>query len=160
GPWEKVLPRVAANYDPEGFLEPGPRRESHRHRPGQVRRLWGGVLVFLNSLDPVKRQIAQGDASPVAARVGAGGIFQQFTPGTSRRLHREGPCLGCFSFDELDSLPNQNAEFGLYAYSPPTYYAAAGRAEDNVAGPYRRLMVPDQPVHIDMLPPRFRGAIA
>jgi len=152
----EVLPRCTPVYDLEGHLDTGPRRRAGRHwfdKDGSD----DGALMFLKSLDPVKRQIASGNAFAVEAVRGAAVVFRRLTPALSRRLHKEGHCLGCFFFlldDEEDPEAQPRvrpAEIGLFDYDHP--------GENWIALPYGRKVLPSRPLHIDQLPPDLRRQV-
>jgi hypothetical protein len=155
----EVLPHCAPIYDLQGNLYPGPRRDVGRHRYAD-RGSDDGTLMFLASLDPVKRQISSGNAFAVEATSGAAVVFRRLTVAVTRRLHKDGHCLGCFFYwlrdgsdeDYEDDEPRARpAEIGLYDYGHPI--------ENWIALPYGREMLPSRPVHIDQLPPALRDQV-
>jgi hypothetical protein len=148
------LPRCEAIFDLRGHLRPGLHRKGGEH--------WlanhgydHGALMFLASLEPVKRQISSGQAVPVSATSGVAVIFRRLPTDVTQRLHKHGHCLGCFYHYVTDFRPIgeqvRPAHLGLYSYNHPK--------EDWVAAPYHREMLPRQPVHIDQLPPDFRALV-
>jgi hypothetical protein len=157
--WQRLcelVPRCEWIHDLQGYLDPGPRRDSGRHYYGD-RGSDDGALMFLTSLAPVKRQINAGDAVPVRALDGEAVIFGRLTAALARRLHKQGHCLGCFFYllregtDQDNERRGRAAEIGLYDYRHP--------AENWIALPYGREMLPSRPLHIDELPPDLRDQV-
>jgi len=154
----EILPRCTPIHDLRGSLAPGPRGQAGRHWYGDGGSDHG-ALMFLKSLDPVKRQISSGNAFAVEALAGAAVVFRRLTVAVTRRLHKDGHCLGCFFYcywlpeeSDLDDEPRARAaEIGLYDYSHPV--------ENWIALPYGREMLPSRPVHIDQLPPALRNQV-
>ena len=162
-PWElfqhltALLPHCQVSYDLQGHLGPGPRQAETRHRQA-ARGNDRDVLMFLHSLDPVGREIADGTGTPLAATTGAAVVFTLLSDAVNRRLHTDGHCLGCFPHGQLE-YNVRPAPVGLYFYCHPVFYTG-DRSQDAVAGPYRRRIVPQQPVHVDQLAPSLREAVA
>jgi hypothetical protein len=152
-----LLPRCEISHDLQGHLSPGPRQEETRHRQAS-RGSDRGVLMFLRSLDPVQQEIAEGTAKPLAATAGAAVLFAQLGDAVNRRLHSDGHCLGCFPHGHLEDLIAPTGPVGLYFYCYPVFYIG-DRSQDAVAGPYRRRIVPRQPVHVDQLAPSLREVV-
>jgi hypothetical protein len=154
------LTRCEAIYDLQGNLTPGPRAEAERHAYTD-RGTDYAVLAFLESLDPVRRQIASGNAIPVIALSCAAVIFRSLHQSVARRLHKEGHCLGCFYcpmqgqwLDLGEEGPSYAAQVGLYYYTPVV--------ESRIpffALPYGRKQVPAHPAHINQLRPRLRAEV-
>jgi len=128
---------------------------------GGIRHLFGGadwpILMFLDSLDPVREALAAGRATEVKARSGFAVFWDGMTEAEYERLHARKPavCQGCFWQFELgeepeDRTPNLSAH-GVYVFS-----ALGGNASAN---PYGVQLVPSRPVHVDQLSPDLRARL-
>jgi hypothetical protein len=125
---------------------------------GGIRHMHGGadwpILMFLNSLDPVRDALAAGRATEVKASEGFAVLWDGLTDDEYERLHAGKPpvCQGCFwqfqLSDEPEDQPPNLAEYGVYVYS-----ALGGNASAN---PYGIQLIPANPVHVDQLPPELR----
>jgi hypothetical protein len=146
------LPQVEVIHDRQGRVTPGQRNEFNEHR-GQM-ALPYPTLMFLDSLDPVRDEIAAGRAVEVRASEGVAVLFRELSEAVARRLHESDACRGCswyFQAMEGGSATPDLVSRGFFNYSHLT---------DNwVSGPYGRTGQPERPVHIDQLPPRIREAI-
>jgi hypothetical protein len=146
-----ALARVGVIHDRQGQLTPNRPSEFNEHR-GSL-GLPYPTLMFLDSVDPVKDEIAAGRAVEVQASEGVAVLFQQMSEALARRLHDSGACRGCswyFQGDMEEHSPDLTAR-GLFSYSHLT---------DNwISGPYGRVRRPAQPIHVDQLPPRIRDAV-
>jgi hypothetical protein len=149
----QTLPRTDTLYNFAGAIPPGPlgaRGEHWSVAVGHSRE----TLFFLASLDPVREEVAGGQAVQVPV---TGGIVAVVITNPTRplvqRLHDAGACLSCFPHygrDPEDDSP-WPAEHGLFHYSH--------LCENWISGPYGLKEVPARPVHIDQLPPRLREAV-
>jgi hypothetical protein len=151
GELRQLLPRTEVCYEREGRQMPGESTEgTHYFREGG--RGYGGVVVFLRSLDPVREDLDAGRAREVPARGCVAVTFgEDFPAETARRLHEGGHCLGCFYHHEEDEDWPDMAARGLFVYDHLT---------DNwISGPYGRERSPVTPIHIDQLPPALRDPI-
>jgi hypothetical protein len=157
--WERLvetLPRGEARHDLAGRLETGPLAGIGSHHYAD-RGCTHGALMFLQSLDPVKRYIRAGNASAAPATSGVAVIFRGLSDGVARRLHKDGHCLSCFFhfwFPDLAESERDQvrpADVGLFDYRHPT--------NNWIAAPYGRQMVPSLPLHIDQLPPDLRALV-
>jgi hypothetical protein len=153
---EECLPSGEARYDLQGFVPPGPRRERRRHQP-ELSRSQG--VLFLKALAPARQQKLLADRHLIPACADLAVIFGPLPEDLFRLLHTGRHCLGCFDLSDFDARWEMIAERGVYCYGHPTYYYG-DRAEDAIAGPYGRTMVPHAPVHLDQLPPGLRKVIA
>jgi hypothetical protein len=164
GPYEvliqlgRVLSPCDAIHDLQGHSPPGPLGQGPRHLHRNMPQQFGGLL-FLTSADLVQTEIARGNAMLLPARQGIAVYLRALTPELSQRIHEAGQCLGCVyglwaeqdeDADEMDRLPKP-ARIGLYYYSHTT--------ENWISGPYGRIQVPAQPIHIDQLPPDLRRQV-
>jgi len=148
------LPAAPVVFDLSGHLRPG--RQTANHYRG---RWYWPALCFLQSLDPVREQIAAGRAFEVRASGGLAVVLRRPDDGFLDRLHDSGVCLGCFNYDiDRDDLPLDStdmpyfpARFGVYSYGHLW--------GDDVAGPYGREELPLRPIHVDELPPDLRQAV-
>lgn len=132
---------------------------------GGLRHLLGGeefpILMFLDSLDPVREALSDGRAVPVQAREGLAVMWHGLPDTEYDRLHRDDPelCKGCFwRFEVLEepfgegSQPRVNpAWHGVYLFK-----ALGGNA---TANPYGLHEAPVHPVHLDQLPPGLRERV-
>lgn len=145
-----LLPATDVLYDLEGRQPPGPGdRGSHLgFVPGSA-----GILVFLQSLDPVREDIDAGRAVEVPATAGVAVIFNEITEQRRQQLHETKACQGCFWHfsSEEGALSAGLAQRGIFEYSHLT--------ENWISGPYGREEQPRQPIHIDQLPPGIRTAL-
>jgi hypothetical protein len=115
----------------------------------------GPVLMFLLSLDPVRRDLREGRAIEVPAISCSAVIFKDLKRGRASQLHRAGVCLGCFyPFDEGDEKPRDPdpVSLGLYAY--------IHTQPDTIAGPYARTRRPVRPLHISDVPNPLRKILS
>ena len=106
------------------------------------------TLMFLESEEPVRDQIARGVAIAAPATEGVAVIVKNLTRPLADRLHRAGACLGCFgpyTFDELPEL------LGLYTYEHS--------CENWISGPYERRGNPTRPLRADQLPLDSRALV-
>jgi len=147
GPFEELarLPaRTAVLHDPWGHALPVNTALDH-WLAGRATR---DVVMFLQSVDPVRDEIAVGRAVEVMAAEGAAVLFGELTEELSRKLHDDGLCLGCHYHDNqrLDLVVTR----GLFRYDHLT--------ENGISGAYGRVMRPAQPLHVDELPPGISDA--
>ncbi|HZV04553.1 MAG TPA: hypothetical protein VE999_05640 [Gemmataceae bacterium] len=145
------LPRVGVIHEREGRVTPNQPSEFNQHR-GML-ALPYPTLVFLDSLDPVKEEIAAGRGIEVQASEGVAVLFQELSEALAKRLHDSGACRGCslyFSNEDEEFRPDLAAR-GFFSYSHLT--------ENWISGPYGRVCRPAQPIHVDQLPPRMREAV-
>jgi hypothetical protein len=142
-----------AVHDLAGRTRPGPLGEQGRHhwmvRYGKDAE---NILLFLESLDPVREEVAQGRAVQLHATRGVA-VFSRRLPGPLlQQLHKTGLCLGCFTHyvaeHEEDDPEAAAARLGLFLYTHPW--------GDAPAGPYGRAEQPQQAIHVDQLPPELR----
>ncbi len=143
------LPRVAVLEDPSGCSHPGSARGIGVHNGA-----FGSnypLVMFLNSLHPVREEIAAGRAVEMPASEGVAVLFQNLPAELSQRLHESGACRGCdWRFADMEFRPDLAAH-GLYCYGHLT--------ENWISGPYGRERQPAQPIHVDQLPPRIRETV-
>jgi hypothetical protein len=128
---------------------------------GGIRHLVGGadwpILMFLDSLDPVREALAFRRATQVKAHSGFAVLWDGMTDTEYERLHARKPavCQGCFWWFELGEEPEDQppnlAEHGVYVFS-----ALGGNASAN---PYGVQLVPTRPVHVDELSPDLRARL-
>jgi hypothetical protein len=151
----REVPAGAFEVDLRGYLLP-------YLKGGGIRHLHGGsewpVLMFFDSLDPVRTYVDSGLAAEVKARDGFAVLWPNLLELDYQRLHRGKPavCRGCFwQFDTLEVAeeePRPNlARHGVYVFS-----ALGGNASAN---PYGLQLVPAAPVQVDQLPPDLRGRL-
>jgi hypothetical protein len=153
---QQLTPRGEVVYHLPGFLPPGPLGRDGEHRllnnlPGE------SVLCFLNSLDPVRQQLARGTATQVQASSGFAVILRKPSKGLGKRLHESGACQGCFWFyerdeEEEDEHRHEPGEHGLFVYHH--------LCENWISGPYGCREWPAAPLHVDQLPPHLRTLVS
>jgi hypothetical protein len=146
------LPLVEVIHDRQGRLTPG--------RPGTWNEHHGSIshnypiVMFLDSVEPVRDEIAAGRAVEVRASEGVAVLFRQLPEAVAERLHTSGACRGCSWYFEAmaeEGTRLDPAAHGIFSYSHLT--------ENWISGPYGRVRQPAQPIHVDQLPPRVRDAI-
>jgi hypothetical protein len=147
----ETLPRCEGLQDPRGIGRPPGAEFEGCHL---VVDLPYPVLMFLDSEEPVRAELASGAVTRVPATEGVGVAWRRLAAADRDRLHAAGLCRGCtFFFDpqEGGDGPPSLAEVGLYVYGHLT--------ENWIAGPYGRRQVPAHPVHVDRLPPDLRRKV-
>lgn len=148
-----ALPRVGVIHERQGRATPNQPSEFNEHRGGLG--LPYPTLMFLDSLDPVRDEIAAGRAVEVQASEGVAVLFQEMPEALAKRLHDSGACLGCSWYfhgeEEYEEHRPDLTARGLFSYSHLT--------ENWISGPYGRVRRPAQPIHVDQLPPRMRDAV-
>jgi hypothetical protein len=137
-----LLPAGEIVHVPTGHVTPGPTGARWRHWPYEGQR-----LVFLRSLEPLRKEIAAGKAYAVQATSGVAVVVRKMTKPLDKRLHKAGDCLACRPYYGDDPEEPSPAVFGLISYEHRC---------DFIAGPYGQLEVPRHPLHLDMLPPDVR----
>jgi hypothetical protein len=162
---ENALPRSEMLNDLQGRTPPGRPASGGDHLAGL-----GGtsfpVLMFLKSLDPVAAEIAAGRARQLPSVTNFAVYFLQLPVDLSERLHDDGLCLGCFfhfnRFEEIDAAMPLAAhepsgeEGGFVNPEAHGFYYYRHTCENWISGPYGRIGVPANPVHVDQLPPLLR----
>jgi hypothetical protein len=145
----QLLPASGIRVDLAGRVMPG-EEEARHYRDNSLQ--WP-VLMFLNSFEPVQWAIDAGQAQPLQATPGVAIILRGLSTEDHKELHDEGVCRGCFVFyEDPQRGPSQRAaDHGFYEYDHLT--------ENWISGPYGRERCPQQPVHIDQLPPEIREQI-
>lgn len=159
GRLQRVLPRTGKLHDPApGLSTSGEQSERHRWFPDSEPKI-RGVLMFLESLDPVDAELNRGELFEVPSAQGVAVVWRELSRATYQRLHEQADCLYCTYGGDVDDeeveeveevedtwvTPSSLANFGFYSYTHVT---------DNwVAGPYARDLQPAQPITIDELPP-------
>lgn len=146
------LPLVEVVHDRQGRITPGHPSEWNEHQ-GRMSQNYP-IVMFLDSLDPVRDEIAAGRAMEVRASEGVAVLFRQLSEAVAERLHSSGVCRGCswyFEANEEMGMGPDPAAHGIFRYSHLT--------ENWISGPYGRIRQSAQPIHVDQLPPRVRDAI-
>jgi hypothetical protein len=140
----EVLSKIVPLFDPKDWIgQDDTGRGRHREEGG-----WEDyfVLMFLDSLDPVREELGGGlvvDAPPV---FGVAVLFEEISPDLSRRIHESGACRACFSLYLEEGWPTR---LGLFSYSHD--------CENWISGPYSRTSRPARPIRLDQLPPNLRA---
>jgi hypothetical protein len=146
----QALPRGEVVYERQGRFLPGGRATTFDHM-GRLGMNYP-VLMFLDSAEPLRDEIAAGRAVPVPATEGVAFILTGVPEAPLQRLHDSGACRACsylFHFGDPDT-PSPG-ELGLYEYRHLT--------ENWISGPYGRQQQPARPLHVDQLPPALRNQL-
>jgi hypothetical protein len=105
------------------------------------------VIMFLNDLQIVASAIAEGVCQPVKCVRGRAVLSMKLPIDLYRQIHERNQCAGCyyeFSLEPFDGIElPEYSKLGLF------YYACC---EDQMAVPYGRHTVPEQPLNIKQLP--------
>jgi hypothetical protein len=151
------LPYSEKVHDRQGRLQPGKEASEMEHLAG-TRGSTYPVLMFLKSLDLVAEEIAAGRALQLPSTSDFAVRFQQLSAELAAQLHDGAVCLGCFfhfgPWDEVEYSGEPRADpsvRGFYQYSHT--------CENWISGPYGRISIPTNPVHVDQLPPQLRNAL-
>jgi hypothetical protein len=134
------------------------RRLPYRKGGGLRHELFGmpvPTVMFLDSLDPVRADLAAGRATELKAKDGYAVVWPGLDDGLYERFHegKPGLCRGCYSRFNLmrgdpdDPRPNL-ARHGIYTFGT--------LGTNATAYPYGLSEVPTVPVHVDQLPPDLR----
>ncbi|MGE3804941.1 MAG: hypothetical protein AB7K24_09745 [Gemmataceae bacterium] len=153
---EHDLPEVEAIADLAGRTSPWPGYEATR---GEHRTLvylehqrTTEVILFLTD-EQAARKIPP-EVRPVPVRSTAGVAVLLQLPERAdwlRDLHEQGQCLGCYADRDFRYRADGTGLFnGFFVYHHHDLF------ENWVAGPYGRLLIPVQPLHVDQLPPADR----
>jgi hypothetical protein len=150
----QTLPKTGVLYNFAGQLPPGPLGARGEHSSVAMPHS-REALFFLTSLDPIRAEIASGQAVQVPGTGGAVAVvITNLTRPLVQRIHDAGACRGCFFHylpDSEDDMPPP-AGHGLFEYHH--------LCENWISGPYGLQEVPDRPVHVDQLPPRLRETVS
>jgi hypothetical protein len=136
-----AVPEGEAIYDPANVPS------CEQHVPSDDGARGRPLLVFLDSLDPIAKEIESGDAEVVSSTKGVAAIFRDIPSRVRSRLHDATDiCKGCMRlWDEEDDRPNP-ARLGLYVYS----------SGDGFPTPYRLDKRPMTPIKLEQLPAELR----
>lgn len=148
-----ALPRSEVLHDRQGRWLPSVEGR-HEHRTRTTRETITHVLLFLKSLDMVAEHIAAGRAHQLPSTSDFAVYFRELPAVLAAELHEANLCLGCFwhwspvleAPDETDRITPET--FGFYQYDH--------LCENWISGPYGRITVPANPIHVDQLPPSLR----
>jgi hypothetical protein len=149
------VPVSEAVYDLQGRLLPGREGPAGHHI-----RLTGDeereILLFLDSADAVRDELAAGSARLFPAATGVGVYFERLPRAVADRLHGAGRCLACFYSYEVGGFSIHHSErdwasTGLFVYDH--------LCENWTSGPYGRVRIPSSPLHVDQLPPAVREQV-
>ena len=148
------VPASEAVYDLQGRLLPG-REGPAGHHIRLARDEEGEILLFLDSADAVRDELAAGSARLLPATTGVGVYFERLPRAVAARLHDAGRCLACFYSFELGGVSTHperdSASKGLFVYDH--------LCENWTSGPYGRARFPRSPLHVDQLPPAVREQV-
>src|SRR5262245_34548238 len=151
---EACLPPGPVVFDIEGHRVPG-KKPKQPHVP----RFSWLPLCFLKSLELVREEIAAGRAYEVRAATGVAVVFREFNHSLMTRLHEDGECLRCVSYDfARDDLPPESEDLFFLAARHGLFYCGHLWGDD-VAGLHGREELPVNPAHVDQLPPDLRKAV-
>ncbi len=151
----RALPTCDTLVDLRGRLLP------YRKGGGLKHTLFGmpvPTVMFLDSLDPVRDDLAAGRATEVKAKDGYAVLWAGLDDRTYNRFHKGKPelCRGCYvrfnlmHGDPDDPRPNL-ARYGVYTFGP--------LGTNATAYPYGLTEAPVVPVHVDQLPPDLRAKV-
>jgi hypothetical protein len=146
-----LLPRVEVLHDRQGRCQPHPTQRQHHDM--YLESFPTGFLMFVASLDVLREDIAAGRAVPVGALEGAAVLWPTLSAARYAELHAAGTCQGCsWWFQQIEEgLSEHGGRLGLFSYTHLT--------ENWISGPYGRIEVPRQPIHVDQLPPDLRRLV-
>jgi hypothetical protein len=133
-------------YDADGHLES--ETDEHCVPYGDNPSLWGEVLMFVESIEPLRAEMGRSGGKEVPANGSAAVLWAALPVDVFRRLHDDGTCLHCRYHYEPD--PEEVTDFreALFVYQ---------HLHDNwISGPYGRTSLPAKPVHLDELPEETR----
>jgi hypothetical protein len=143
---EEVMPAVTPILDAQGRTA----------RRGPAERAWSAdypVVLMLASLVPVREAIKAGRAIQLEATEGYAVLLPTLSREELDRYHQLPELRGSFNlYRQNASELTSPARWGVYEYDHTT--------ENWVSGPYARITLPAQPLHIDQLPPDVRKLLA
>jgi hypothetical protein len=149
-----AVPAGDVVYDLQGRLLPG-REGPSDHHIRLMRDEEREILLFLESADAVRDELAAESARLLPATTGVGIYFERLPRAVAKRLHDAGRCLACFHSYELGGVsirPERDAASkGLFVYEH--------LCENWTSGPYGRARFPRSPLHVDQLPPAVRDQV-
>jgi hypothetical protein len=148
---EALVPPGEVIHDPTGRLRSG---KQDGYPKAHLWTTQARVLLFLSSLEPIRKLITAGRAVEVAAIEGKAVLLRDPTTKELERYHALPEFRGSYLLYlfEGQTEPSSPARFGVYQYSHLT--------ENWISGPYGREMVPGQPLHVDQLPPGLRQSLS
>jgi hypothetical protein len=113
------------------------------------------VVMFLDSLDPVRDALASGLATEVKTRDGFAVLWHTLAEADFRRLHRRKAviCRGCFWDFDLPGEADEDRPPNLGRHGVYVFTALGGNASAN---PYGVQLIPARPIHVDQLSPDLR----
>ncbi len=144
----EVIPAGESQVDRRGRLLPAMEGGGMWHVFGSSE--WP-VIMFLDSLEPVREALSTGRATEFKAREGFAILWRDMTQAEYDRFHlpRHGICRGCnWRFEDRENL----AEHGVYSFSTLGGNVTAFR--------YGLQELPTNPIHVDQLPPEIRGRVS
>ena len=135
---------------------PGEPAEQHPASEGKLpsrpRKTWW-TLMFLESADLLRREIARGSAYVMPATEEVAVRVRNLSRPLADRLHQAGACLGCFGRYQADELASL---FGLFVYVHSDRHDIF---RYSVSVPYARRRLPIRPLRAAQLPPDFRAQV-
>lgn len=137
-----VVPRGGVVHDARGLVPGVHARDGNP--PG-----YGGMLVSLGSLDPLRAALDRGDAEPAVIGSGVAALLLRLDAELVevwRRLHADGQCRGCRLRNEWFG-ERVGAELGLFEYECEWALGSWGPP------PYELVRVPATPIKLEQLPP-------
>jgi hypothetical protein len=144
------LQRILAKLTGKNGGPPAPAAGAPETEPEE--EMIAPVIMFLPDLQIVANAIAEGVCQPVKSVRGPAVLSMKLPIDLYRQIHGRNQCAGCyyeFSLEPFDDIePPQYSKLGLY------YYACC---EDQMAVPYGRHTIPEQPLNIDQLPPELQA---
>ena len=112
----------------EGRLLPGLEAAADELHAPVSRRLPRPVVLFLGSTAPVRDDLDRGRALLARCAFGTAVVYERLPAETSRRIHAERACLGCFHEPAEDRT--DPAQLGIFSY--------VHLCDGWIAGPYGR----------------------
>jgi hypothetical protein len=113
------------------------------------------VLMLFADMQTAKSASTDGNGQRINALHNHAVLFKNMPIELYRTLHDQGACMGCFYMFELDDTKGyespQYSKAGLYHYTC---------CADQLAAPYGRRTIPEEPLKIEQLPAEVRDELA
>ena len=145
----QLLPATPAIHDLRGHRRPGADPDPEGLTAGVTGLVWAGdpVVLVLSSLEPVRNALAAGQAVEVSVSEHKAVLFQELSEEQLQHFRGLPEFQGCwnhYSWHDDDRSIFSLARHGFFVYQHLT--------ENWISGPYGRMKMPAQPVHLDQLP--------
>ncbi len=148
--WLHQIRCTEAVFDIRGSSLPFQSSEGHESISSWQKTSHRDLLMYLHSLDAVAPELKMGLATPILAAVECAVMMNNISAARLYELHAQGACISCTDLPR--SWAKEAAERGLYMYDHIT--------ENWISGPYGRLVLPLEPLHLDDLLPEARAWLA